>query len=399
MKIVNIEDYFHPDNGYQINILAKFFSRFGHDVTIITSKMDKMPDFLTSFFGKEDIEERDRAFEQEYGVKIIRLPILKYVSGRSIYKPGLLKLIRSLSPDVLFVHDNYTAAGMWATWKVKKLGCALFMDNHMCEMASRNRFHKLLQKFYKTFLTPKVIKNQLTIVATGEDRFAENLLGVPRELSPLIAFGSDTMLFHPDAEQRSAFRKEHGISDDAFVVLYAGKLDEYKGGKFLADLTCQPLHTDKEVVYVVVGNTVGEYGKEVESRFTESHYRLLRFPTQKYPDLPKFFQMADLALLPKQCSLSLFDMNACGLPVLGEDNEVNVERCGYGKGWVFRQGDLNDFAEKLAQIVNLDEAELKAVSETALNSVLENYNYEDKAREFEKEIEKAVERATYVKKK
>ena len=51
MKIVQIEDFFHPDAGYKINILSKYFARMGHETVIITAELDKMPDFLTSFSG------------------------------------------------------------------------------------------------------------------------------------------------------------------------------------------------------------------------------------------------------------------------------------------------------------------------------------------------------------
>lgn len=84
---------------------------------------------------------------------------------------------------------------------------------------------------------------------------------------------------------------------------------------------------------------------QIEARFQQSPNRIIRFPTQKYVDLAPFFQSADLALIPVQCSLSLFDLNAAGVPVLAEDNDVNVVRCGYGNGWTFRAGDLQDFQE------------------------------------------------------
>lgn len=58
MKIVQVEDYFHPEAGYQINIISKYFSKMGNDVTIITACLDKMPDTLNSFFGLDDIEKK-----------------------------------------------------------------------------------------------------------------------------------------------------------------------------------------------------------------------------------------------------------------------------------------------------------------------------------------------------
>lgn len=38
MKIVHVEDFFHPDAGYQINILPKYMAKMGHEVVVITSE-------------------------------------------------------------------------------------------------------------------------------------------------------------------------------------------------------------------------------------------------------------------------------------------------------------------------------------------------------------------------
>ena len=66
MRIVHVEDFFHPDAGYQVNILAKYQVTFGHEVIVITSEMEKIPQDLTAFFGRDHIEEHDKAYEQAY---------------------------------------------------------------------------------------------------------------------------------------------------------------------------------------------------------------------------------------------------------------------------------------------------------------------------------------------
>jgi len=59
---------------------------------------------------------------------------------------------------------------------------------------------------------------------------------------------------------------------------------------------------------LVVGNSPdSEYGNLVEDTFRRSENRVIRFPTQKYTELPRFYQVADLAVFPKQCSLSFYD--------------------------------------------------------------------------------------------
>ena len=393
MNIVHIEDFFHPDAGYQVNVLGKYQVQQGHRVTVIAAEMEKIPAYLTSFFGRDHIEERDRAYEEAYGVRIMRLPLRRFVSGRAIFAPGLLDAVRACSPDIVYAHGNDTFTGMWVTWNRKKFGCPLVLDSHMLEMASSNPLRKAFRVFYRAFVAPIIRREKLTVIRTQDDTYVERCLGIPLSQAPWISYGSDTMLFHPDPEQKQAFRREHGISEDAFVVVYAGKLDDSKGGKLLADLTCAPLRTDREVVWLVVGNAAGEYGAEVEAGFQKSPCRVLRFPTQKYSDLAVFYQAADLAVFPKQCSLSFYDVQACGLPVLSENNNINVDRCSHGNGWNFREGDLKDFAEKLEEIVNLPKEQFAKIAANAAAFIKAEYDYEEKAREYERVLLDAVDRA------
>jgi glycosyltransferase involved in cell wall biosynthesis len=392
LKIVQIEDFFHPDAGYKINILSKYFAKMGHETVIITAELDKIPDFLVNFFGRDNIEERDREYERRYGVKIIRRPIRAYVSGRAIFSEDLIKLVNSLKPDILYVHGNDTATGMRILRHLKELDCPLIMDNHMVEMASQNPLRKLYRIYYRNFIAPIIIKNQIPVVRAMDDDYVERCLGVPLTLAPWISYGSDMLLFHPDKEAGAKFREANGISKDAFVVLFAGKFDESKGGMLLAELTCREIKTDKEIVYLMIGNATGDYGAEVEKRFADSKYRVLRLPTQKYCDLAGFYQAADLGLIAKQASLNFFDMEACGVPVLSEDNNLNQLRSGNENAWLFTPDSVDDFAAKLEQIVNMDSAELAKYSENAYNFVKENYDYHKKALEYIDIIQSVYER-------
>ena len=85
MRIVHIEDFFHPDAGYQVNILSKYQTRLGHEVYVITSEFKKIPTYLKCFFGDENISALDDEFKKKYKVNIIRIPLIAYISGRAIY--------------------------------------------------------------------------------------------------------------------------------------------------------------------------------------------------------------------------------------------------------------------------------------------------------------------------
>lgn len=392
MKIVEIEDFFHPNAGYQINILSKYFVKHGHEVTIVTASADRMPPQLAAFFGVDNIEAYDREYTRTTGVQIIRLPIYGFVSNRAIFTPELRRTVDGLQPDILFAHDNDTASAMQFIARLGHLPYAFVTDSHMLAMASVNRFNKLFHGFYRRVLAPRLIRYQIPVIRTQDDPYVEQVLGVPLQQAPWISFGSDTLLFHPDADARQKFRREHQIPDDAFVLLYAGKLDESKGGRLLAEALQQPLHARRPVVCLVVGNTAGDaYGREVETLLKASQNRILRFPTQRYMDLAPFYQAADLAVFPKQCSLSFYDAQACGLPVLSEDNNINVDRNAHGNGLCFASGSVEDFRQKLQQMLDLPPEDYRRMSRQACDFIKQEYDYEQKAREYEQILQASLD--------
>lgn len=393
MRIVEIEDFVHPSTGYQINVLSKYFVKFGHDVTIVCGTMEKMPRFLTDFFSVENIEEEDEQFRIDTGVKIVRVPIHKYVSGRAIYHKKIFRVVEELKPDVLFIHAEDTMIAMQYLLRVRKMKCALVMDNHQCDMSSHNKFRSIFRWGYRKVFTPIIIKYQLPIVRlTEDDSYMQQHFDIPIELTPCITFGSDTMLFHEDERVKKNFREQYGIEKEDFVIVYAGKLDEYKGGLFLANALKEKFITDKNIVFIIVGNTSGAYGAQVEKVLAESENRILRFPTQKYSELARFFQASDVCLFAKECSLTFYDAQACGLPVISENNNINIARCKHNNGINFEKLNVQDFRNKIQWITNLDEDKFEQMKKSAQKYIWDNYNYFDKAKAFEKLLIEEAER-------
>lgn len=392
MKIVHIEDFFHPDAGYQVNLLAKLQVQQGHQVTVITSELEKMPVHLTLFFGKMDIRERDKAFSERTGVEIIRVPLIGYYSGRSIFSKEIFEIVRSLCIDAIFIHGEATLTAIQFIWNYDKINKPMIIDSHMLEMASGNRFNKLFNVFYRNFLTPIILKHNIPLIRVVDSDYVEKSLGIPLNKTILLSFGTDTEYFRPNKQVKAEFRKVNGINEDDFVVIYAGKLDIYKGGQFLANSVQEEfqLPLGKKIVFIIVGNTAGDYGMAVEETLLKSKNRIIRFPTQTYFDLLKFYQGADLSIFPKQCSLSFFEAQSCGLPVLFENNEINIERIRFDNGMYFNPEDMNDFRMKIINFAKTDKKKIEEIGQNGRNYILQNYNYVPIAKKFTDIIEKEV---------
>jgi glycosyltransferase involved in cell wall biosynthesis len=384
MRIVHVEDFLQPDAGYQVNILSKLQVEQGHEVVVVTSELNKSPDYLTSFFGRENIGERDRLFHERTGARIIRVPLIGVLSGRAIYYPRIFRIVDELGPDVLYVHGEDTMIGMQFIVRSLWQKYPMILDCHMLEGASMNRFREVFRFFFRHLVTPIIIRNRIPLIRVVDTDYVEKCLGLPLNKTVLLSFGSDTNRFRPDGEARRRFRERHGIPMDDFVVLYAGKLDEYKGGLFFANALERRLTpaSRRRLRFLVVGSGVSEYGQKVDEIFSRSENEVLRFPTQPHHDLQEFYQGADIAVFPKQCSLSFFDVQACGLPVLLEENDINSARVAHDNGLTFRPGDVDDFRQRILDLADMDSAKFNALARNARALVMRSYDYTAVARQF-----------------
>lgn len=378
MKILHWDEMFHPSFGYQINVLAKFQAKQGHEVIIMTSENIENHPTFSGFGNKENISQEDDLYSKRYGVEIIRLPIHRVISGRVIYKRGYIKRIKDLKPDVIMCHTNDTLSAINIVKRYKSINIPIVFDNHMLEMASKNPLSKFFRMYFRLFITPKIIENKWTVIRTQDDSYVNKCLGIPKSQTPFISFGSDTTLFHPDTNVRKGFREKYGIKQDDFVVVYTGKFNEAKGGKLLAQAFEKKLSNFKfeNVTLIAVGNSDGEYGKEVEKIFENSENNIIRIPTQKYVELAKFYQAADLCVFPKQCSLSFYDVQACGIPVLSENNNINIDRLSHGNGYTFESQNVDSFRDGILKCMGMSEEDYAILKKNSNEYVKKNYDYE-----------------------
>lgn len=392
MKIVHLEDFIHPDTGYQVNLLGRLQVRQGHEVEIVTGEINKIPSELTAFFGRDDIEGRDARFARETGVKIHRIPLFGFYSGRAIFRPiKLIRKVLALKPSVLFVHGEDTLTGIMFILISRWLPFPIVLDCHMLEMASMNKYREYFRTFYKALITPIILKRKIPLIRVVDSDFVQKCLGIPLSHTDLLSLGTDTDHFRPNIEQRAKMRAELGLSQDSFLVLYAGKLDETKGGKLLSEAVKALIasKTGRKIEFLIIGNTVGEYGKDVEEQFSKSENKIVRLPTQRYFDLAKYYQSVDLAVFPKQCSMSFFEVQACGVPVLFEENEINDQRCQRGNALSFKHNSVDDFRKKIIEISSLNSEIIIEISINARDYVVEIYNFVPIAQRYTDVLQRA----------
>lgn len=389
MKIVYVDETFHPAYGYQSNPLAKFQQIQGNKVTIITVDKEHIHPVYRAFGDTgESIPRDDETYNKATGVKIRRIKTIGFCMHRAVLSHGVFKAVREEKPDVVFVHCAETLTAM--RFLMHRKEWPLMLDSHMLAMASKSKFVSMFEAVYRVVFKRIIEKHNYYVVRTQDDDYVNTHLGIKQSLTPFISFGTDTMMFCPSEDVRKHFREKNGIRPDEFVVLYTGKLTEAKGGKFLAETFKKKF--DIPITLVCVGTPPNdEYGHEVEKILEDSENRIIMFPTQKYMELAPFYQMADLSVFPKQCSMSFYDAQACGLPVISEDNNINKDRCGHHNGGNFIAGDTDDFRAKIMKFATMEKEEMERFRKNSRAFVENGYDYSEIALKYTEYLKKSID--------
>lgn len=89
----------------------------------------------------------------------------------------------------------------------------------------------------------------------------------------------------------------------------------------------------------------------------------------------KLYQVSGLAIFPRQISLSFFNAQACGLPVIAETNNINDERLSHGNGYVFDYGDSSDLLNRILEVSMSDQASYDLMSKKSVEYIKTNFEY------------------------
>jgi len=375
MNILHIEAEFIPHLGYQVNILSKNMAKKGHDVSILSTELKYVRSHQRVYLKQLEYNF-DEKFRENSGVNVYRVPSWGVISDRHIWSP-IMKRIREINPDIIFLHDNDTFVSIrYLLFNLRKINKPIIMDSHMVKFASKNRLAPVFYYFYRIFVTPIIVKNNIIVVRTVEDNFLQEAFNIPLRLTPLISFGSDTDLFKPNHNEKAIFRKKYQIEKNERIFIYAGKLSDDKNALFLASsLKINFTKCSNKPVFIIIGNTTGEYGQDVEKIFEQSENRIIRVPLQSYTNLVKYFQASDVGLIHFAGSLIYFDMQSSGLPVIWSNLEMNRVRSNAKTSKLFEPDSINDFRSKIQEYLEMDESELVIESNGARDFILENYSY------------------------
>ncbi len=238
IRIVHVEDRFHPDMGYQLNFTAKFH-RKEIEMHIVTSESLKLWSHDKTLTA-EVIREKDRDFEKKHGVHIHRLPVrYEKKHGYNMLMSGIVKKIYQLKPDVLFVHaiESYTAFLLLSKKRIYQdfLVCC---DTHtLYNQFSNSLIEKVYFVLLKNIVVSKIKKCKMPVFYTASENreILVSQYGIDNKNVYPYLIGTDKKVFYPDAKAGQQLRVTLGIDTTKRVILYAGKFNYPKSPHLLVD--------------------------------------------------------------------------------------------------------------------------------------------------------------------
>jgi glycosyltransferase involved in cell wall biosynthesis len=358
MKIVIVSTFYSKGMGYTENCLPRAFAKMGHDVHVVTSNFniygndDDYRENYQSFLGSAD--QGTGTFECD-GYTVHRLPSRTIANYVQII--GLAGKIKSLNPDI--VHSVAIASVQTYLLAIIKpfSRFKLFTETHqhlsvVKPFLRSNAFHPVKRSLYWLTRTLPIKLTSLFVekcyaVAPDCLDVAKDFFGVPQDKLELQSLGSDTSLFAPannDAGklERALLRQKIGYAEDDLVCVYTGRFTEGKNPLLLARAIDELSRSDRKWHGLFVGE-----GGQREVILACQNTKIIPFMT--HSQLSKVYAAADIAVWPRQESMSMLDASASGLPLVASDQMGESERV-QGSGVSYKENDVKSLIQALLEL-------------------------------------------------
>jgi glycosyltransferase involved in cell wall biosynthesis len=172
--------------------------------------------------------------------------------------------------------------------------------------------------------------------------------------------------FFQDINAREIVRKRFGIDKNDVVFIYAGKIIPEKGVHLLIKAALKILHHETNLRFIFIGGSDPCYLEMLKKRVNETtkHDRFFFVDAVPNQELRQYYSAADVGVWPLQCSLTMLEAMACGLPVIISDKSGSTERIAFDNGILYREADCSDLSKKL--ILFLDKELRNRMSKSAV---------------------------------
>lgn len=280
--------------------------------------------------------------------------------------PTLTKEIEAWAPDAVLVYTWNSWAHLQVLRHFKGRMPVLFRGDSTL-LDPRPWWRTLLRRLALTWVYSHV---DVAIAVGTHNRDYFLWCGLPLQRIALAPHSVDTVRFAADSagheKQAARWRQELGISAEALVILFAGKLQPKKNPHLLLDA----FNAMKDPAHLVfVGN--GELEGELKAQAV-AHECVHFMPFQNQSIMPAVYRLGDVFVLPSQgpeetWGLAMNEAMASGRAVIASTRvggACDLIQPGEN-GWIFESGDRAALTHLLRQAVGYGRARLHAMGRAA----------------------------------
>lgn len=382
-KILHIVNYYQDGMGYQENWLAAAQAKQGHQVKIVTSDYYyPFPNYeatVKSVLGIRYVGEKTY-FENGVEIQRLKSKFSSLESANYIYLK-LSDAINQFKPDVIHLHGIMGLNLFPVLFAKKRNKFKLFIDAHEAnELLSQSLFSKLsfvAWKFIYKYAS-KYVCAYLPITLSTE-KFLTEKLGISKEKIQLSPLGVDLNSMSFDADIRMNKRKELGVEEDSFVIIYAGK--QYPEKK--VDLVIEIFNrlkliasSPQKLYLILLGQPDGAFGDFLNEIGSINNDFIIKLPLQKRDALRDFYCASDIGIWPGAPSNTIQEGMACGLSLV-LPNDLLVGHLIEGNGIKSKfdtSKEINEVVNYLAELFE-NRDKLARTKECSLN-ISKKYSWE-----------------------
>ncbi|MFO8100173.1 MAG: glycosyltransferase family 4 protein [Salinibacter sp.] len=306
-----------------------------------------------------------------------------------VYRATFLRLLRSVQPDAIYVHNEPYAASTAQLWLANRATQNVPMGFYSAQNIVKQYpppFRWTEQAVYRSaqFAFPCAESVRDTLRAKG--------YAGPATVLPL---GVDATLYAPDPSTR-ALRAE--LADGAEVLFgYVGRITEEKGLPTLLDALHQvPDALNWRLVVLGTGDWASAFDQRAAALGLTA--RITRLGYVEHTAVPRYYAAFDLLVVPsetqptwkEQFGRVLVESLACGTPVVGSSSgEIPIVVRRTGGGLVFPEGQATALANRLTTLAT-DPEQRAALGRTGRENVRTAFTNEALARRFADTVAQTV---------
>ena len=240
MKIIHVAPNSPYEEGwsYQENLLPKYQTKLGHQVTLVVSTQ-RHTDPIKAGGPCED-------YQSDNDFRVIRKPITFFpvpFLHRALRYLKVYQILCAEKPDVIFHHGLISPTVRQAVRYKKKVNpdCVIIQDNHMDYNIGFTTDHlkgKILKLVYsRLYRSVDPFIDKVYGVTPWREQYARDIFGVPAEKTGVLIMGADDdrLDFANRDTHRTQLRQQYGVKEDEFLIVTGGKIDAKKKIHLLMD--------------------------------------------------------------------------------------------------------------------------------------------------------------------